>query len=143
MLAVYRFLWKSYNNQLRTLLGALKHLCLKMDLPWLCVGDFNEIVKAEEKMDGALRKEQQMVEFREALDFCSFRDLGFASFPFTWCNNQFDGVVTWIRLDKGVATTSWTQMFPSVRVHHIPGSLSDHCPLWICSDDENVCFYKK
>ena len=29
--------------------GLLKHLSLKMDIPWLCVGDFNEITKAEEK----------------------------------------------------------------------------------------------
>lgn len=32
----------------------LKHLCLQMDIHWLCVGDFNEIVKAEEKMRGAV-----------------------------------------------------------------------------------------
>ena len=48
-----------------------------------------------------------MIEFRGALDFCGFRDLGFVGAPFTWCNNQFDGVVTWIRLDRGVATASW------------------------------------
>ena len=32
----------------------LKHLSLKLNLPWLCMGDFNDIVKAEEKMGGAL-----------------------------------------------------------------------------------------
>ena len=62
---------------------------------------------------------------------------------YTWCNNQFDGIITWIRLDKGVTTSSWIQMFPSTRVHHISGSLSDPCPLWICTDDENARFYKK
>ena len=113
-----------------------------MDLPWCCVGDFNEIMKAEEKMRGADRQERQMVEFRAALDFCGFRDLGFVGSPFTWCNNQFDRVVTWIRLDRGVATPSWSQMFPLIRVYHISGSLSDHCPLWICSNDENMRFYK-
>ena len=77
----------------------LKHLCLKMDIPWLCMGDFNEIIKAEEKKGGANRRERQMREFREALDFCGFRDLGFVGNPFTWCNNQFDGEVTWTRLD--------------------------------------------
>ena len=51
--------------------------------------------------------------------------------------------ITWIRLDRGVATASWFQKFPTVRVHHIAGTLSDHCPLWICSDDENVRFYKR
>ena len=86
----------------------LKHLCLKMDLPWLCLGDFNEIVKAEEKIGGAPRRERQMTDFRAALDFCGFCDLGFVGSPFTWCNNQFDGVVTWIRLDRGVANTAWT-----------------------------------
>ena len=35
----------------------LKHLILKLNLPWLCMGDFNEIVKAEEKMGGALQRE--------------------------------------------------------------------------------------
>ena len=121
----------------------LKHLCLKMDLPWMCVGDFNEIVKAEEKMGGALRRERQMREFREVLDFCGFRDLGFVGSPFTWCNNHPDEGVTWIWLDRGVATPSWSQLFPTVRVHHIAGSLSDHCPLWLSSDDENKRFYKR
>ena len=121
----------------------LKHLSLKMDIPWFCVGDFNEIVRSEEKMGGASRRERQMVEFRSALDFCGFRDLGFVGHPFTWCNQQFDGDLTWIRLDRGVATPAWSQMFPSVRVHHLPGSLSDHCPLWISSDDENIRFYRR
>ncbi|XP_075675058.1 uncharacterized protein LOC142644299 [Castanea sativa] len=115
----------------------LKHLSLKLNLPWLYMGDFNEIVKAEEKMGGALRRESQMKDFKEALDYCGFRDLGFVGALYTWCNNQFDKTTIWIRLDRGVATSSWIQMFPSTRVHHILGSLSDHCPLWICTNDEN------
>lgn len=50
----------------------LKHLCLKLDLPWLYVGNFNEITKAEEKKGGALRLEHQVKAFRDALDFCGF-----------------------------------------------------------------------
>ena len=64
-------------------------------------------------MGGALRRERQTKDFREALNYCGFRDLGFMGAPYTWCNNQFDGIITWIRLDKGVATSSWIQMFPS------------------------------
>ena len=59
-------------------------------------GGFNEITKVEKKKRGPNKPEQQMREFREALDFCGFQDLGFLSAPFTWCNNQFDGEVTWI-----------------------------------------------
>ena len=114
-----------------------------MDLPWICTGDFNEIVRAEEKLGGAMRWERQIIDFRETLDFCRFQDLGFVGSPFTWCNNQFDGTVTWIRLDRGVATNPWIQMFPSTRVHHISSSFSDHSPLWICTDDENARFYRE
>lgn len=59
-------------------------------------------------MGGALRRERQMVDIRGALDFSGFRDLGFVGLPFTWSNNQFDGVVTWIHLDRGVATLAWS-----------------------------------
>ena len=74
---------------------------------------------------------------------CGFRDLDFVGSPFTWCNNRPEEGVTWIRLDRGVATPSWSQLFPAVRVHHIASSLSDHCPLWLSSDDENKRFYKQ
>ena len=87
------------------------------------MGDFNEIVKAEEKMSGALQREWQMKEFRDALDYWDFQDLGFVGALYTWCNNQFDRIITWIRLDRGVAISSWIQMFPSTQVHHISGSL--------------------
>ena len=46
-------------------------------MPWLCVGDFNEI--CHEKLGGRLRPLRQMKEFRDVLDECGFRDLGFAS----------------------------------------------------------------
>ena len=47
-----------------------------------------------------------MKDFREALDCCGFQDLGFMGAPYTWCNNQFDRIITWIILDRGVATSS-------------------------------------
>ena len=32
-----------------------------------------------------------MMDFREVLDFCGFKDLGYVGSPFTWCNNKFEG----------------------------------------------------
>uniref|UniRef100_A0A7N2LQP6 Endonuclease/exonuclease/phosphatase domain-containing protein n=1 Tax=Quercus lobata TaxID=97700 RepID=A0A7N2LQP6_QUELO len=46
-------------------------------LPWLCVGDFNEVTKQSEKSGGRLRPRAQMQLFREVLDECSFMDLCF------------------------------------------------------------------
>ena len=44
---------------------------------------FNEILRFEEKMDGANRRKQHMVDFRSALNFCGFHDLGFVGPPLT------------------------------------------------------------
>ena len=56
--------------------------------------------------------------FRDALDFCRLRDLGFNGFPFTWCNRRPDGQNVWIRLDREVASVEWILRFPTARIHH-------------------------
>ena len=74
-------------------------LNLRFQLPWLCAGDFNEILKSDEKVGGRLRPTQQMQEFRVVLDKCSFRDLGFVGNRFTWSKNFVGGITIWERHD--------------------------------------------
>ncbi|GLT66721.1 hypothetical protein SLA2020_390740 [Shorea laevis] len=54
----------------------LRHLQSLPPDPWLCIGDFNEIVEQTEKVGGALRPIRQMEAFRAVLDDCSLSDLG-------------------------------------------------------------------
>lgn len=54
-----------------------------MDLPWLCAGDFNEVLHATEQFGGRGRTERQMEDFREAVEECGFVDLGFIGLPYT------------------------------------------------------------
>ena len=55
----------------------LKHLKGTSTLPWLEIGDFNEIVGLLEKEGGSTRLRQQMDRFIEAINFYGFRDLGY------------------------------------------------------------------
>ena len=64
----------------------LKYLSQKSQMPWLCFGDFNEIVLVEEKLGGVQRSQNQMAAFREAIQQCRFKDLGYCGPEFTWCN---------------------------------------------------------
>ena len=64
----------------------------KTKLPWLCAGDFNEIMYGHEKKGGPPRNRKQMENFRMALADCGLRDLGFRGDKFTWRNNSFDGI---------------------------------------------------
>ncbi|KAL0292084.1 UNVERIFIED_CONTAM: hypothetical protein Scaly_2605700 [Sesamum calycinum] len=67
------------------LLCRLHHQSIR---PWLCAGDFNEILAHSEKKGGPLRAEWQIRNFRNCLAECSLHDLGFQGATFTWCNNQ-------------------------------------------------------
>ena len=58
----------------------------QLHLPWLCLGDFNEILSNSKKQGGAIRSQQQMDGFRQVVDYCAFQDLGYSGSDFTWCN---------------------------------------------------------
>ena len=100
-------------------------------LPWCCIGDFNEIVKLEEMKGRLTRPNRQMRGFRSALDDCGLVDLQFRGFPLTWCNNRDPPFTTWVRLDRAIATMQWLHRFPMALVEHIDVSKSDHKCLWL------------
>ena len=100
-------------------------------IPWLCVGDFNEITRQDEKLGGAWRYHNQMQLFRDVINKCSFMDLGFVGSKFTWARHFKDRRSIWERLDRGLANNGWFLKFPGARVHHLHCNSSDHCPLLI------------
>ena len=88
-------------------------------MPWLCAGDFNEIIRAHEKLEGRLRPSKQMGDFRDVLDECGFQDLRFSGNKFTWCNRHGEGHMVWERLDRAVGTVEWMDMFLTSKVIHL------------------------
>lgn len=48
----------------------LRDLHAQENLPWLCAGDFNEILFQHEKEGGSLKSQSQMDRFREAIVDC-------------------------------------------------------------------------
>ena len=85
------------------------------DRPWLVMGDFNEIMSSAEKQGKLLRCPAQMAEFREALNDCLLLDLGYQGYEFTWTNNRDPPKCVDERLDRGVATSQWMDLFPQSR----------------------------
>lgn len=82
----------------------LKVLRRKLSLPWLCFGDFNKIVSTREKMGGARRSQKQMEDFREAINCCRFKDLGYCGPKYTWRNMQEGVHRMHLRLNRALAT---------------------------------------
>jgi len=59
-----------------------------MSLSLVCVGDFNEILFADKKQGWLDQPERQLQGFQDTLDYYGLKDLGFAGYPFTWCNRR-------------------------------------------------------
>lgn len=109
----------------------LSYLNAQSDAPWLCAGDFNEVLDAGEQFGGLLRPERQMEGFREAVAECGFMDLGFVGLPYTWDNRQPGIRNVKVRLDRALANAAFAARFKEMKVTHLQTTESDHCGLLI------------
>lgn len=61
----------------------LRILKARHNLPWLCMGEFNEITSVNEKMGGAIRPKAQMAGFQDAILDCGFLKVPYSGSVFT------------------------------------------------------------
>jgi exonuclease III len=97
--------------------------------PWLCLGDFNEILSLDEKYGGSGRQRGLMENFQRTLDDCGLLELGYRGPKFTWNNGKEGTEFIKERLDRVVAKKGWCEAFPEVEVVIGPAICSDHSPL--------------
>lgn len=92
--------------------------------PWLCGGDFNQILYHGEKLGGPMRDQNLLDDFKSALDDCELNDLGYIGMEYTWWNGQEGDSGVHERLDRMVANKKWLDIFPLFYVYHLnKGSL--------------------
>ncbi|XP_075669777.1 uncharacterized protein LOC142639497 [Castanea sativa] len=56
------------------------------NLPWIILGDFNEVLSGEEKLGGRLVTAYRARLFKDCINECGFMDMGFSGPRFTWSN---------------------------------------------------------
>jgi hypothetical protein len=101
------------------------------DGPWLCCGDFNEVLLQDEHYGSTDRSVAQMELFRDCLDACNLVDLGYSGPKFTWSNRQDAQCNIRVRLDRGVANGAFSALFEDCNVENIITTSSDHYAIHI------------
>jgi hypothetical protein len=104
----------------------IRNLSAMVDLPWVMVGDFNEILYSHEKEGGSVRSQRCMQAFRDTLVDCNLEDMGCSGDIFTWRRGKIRE-----RLDRAVCDPRWAAMFPLVGVVNEEFGKSDHRPILI------------
>ncbi|KAL2899513.1 Ubiquitin carboxyl-terminal hydrolase 25 [Bienertia sinuspersici] len=74
--------------------------------------------------------------FRDAIDTCRLKDLGYKGSAFTWQRGKDPITLVKERLDRFLADGDWCNIFPNVEVRHYPMYKSDHALIYLNVNDE-------
>ncbi|KAH7867325.1 hypothetical protein Vadar_031984 [Vaccinium darrowii] len=118
-----KFLWES-----------LKIFSPHQSLPWLLLGDCNQVLTSEDKFGGNPVNSARANLFKDCLDTCGMLDLGFSGSRYTWSNLRTTRGLIQERLDRCWSNAAWKFQFPNTIVRHLPRTHSDHCPVLLNTD---------
>jgi hypothetical protein len=109
----------------------MKRIKASSPLPWVCIGDFNEVLHQHEHEGVVDRSLAQIAGFRDVVDVCELADLGFEGNWWTYEKRVAGGAFCKVRLDRALASAPWSEMFPGAILRHLTGAASDHCPIFL------------
>ncbi|KAK9939901.1 hypothetical protein M0R45_016581 [Rubus argutus] len=116
-------LYASPTSTVRSMLwNYLDNLMLAHPVPWLFIGDFNELYSGADKNFGTMAG--RIGGLKRWVDRNALIDLGFIGSCYTWTNNRIKE-----RLDRAFCTSDWRICFPEAFIRHLPRLKSDHCPI--------------
>ena len=104
-------------------------LASSSSLPWMCIGDFNDLLAANEKRGSIAHPNWKLVGLQRAITDCNLVDLGIDEYQFTW--ERARGTDKWVEemLDRAFASEEWIHRFKKVKVYILDSSCSDHLPI--------------
>ncbi|KAK0603296.1 hypothetical protein LWI29_003465 [Acer saccharum] len=112
------FYWEPILSLRMHLWSLLRRLGRMGNLPWIVLGDFNEILHLDEKQGGVTRSNITMSPFKEAIDDCALLDIGYVGNKYTRSNRQFKGDLIQEKLDRASCCLEWRTTFPDAIVLH-------------------------
>ncbi|XP_019188355.1 PREDICTED: uncharacterized protein LOC109182660 [Ipomoea nil] len=128
MTGYYGFAQRGRQNDSWGLIRSLSH---RSELPWVVIGDFNDLLYQYEKRGGNPHPEALLRGFGDTIDECGLAQLPMQGYPFTW--ERGEGTVDWIeeRLDKVLVTQEWREVVRDASVLNILTRRSDHSALFL------------
>jgi exonuclease III len=75
-----------------------------------------------------------MAAFKLVLEDCYLANLGYSGPWYTWSNKRIDDIVTRVRLDRAVSTSTWSEHHQGAEIVVLAVRASDHNPLLVVFD---------
>ncbi|XP_057793280.1 uncharacterized protein LOC131009894 [Salvia miltiorrhiza] len=103
-------------------------------LPWVVMGDFNDLLDPGDKRGSVPHPNWLFNGFREATLDCGITDIALNGYPFTWSRGIGTQNFVEERLDRAMATDNWKSLFPNVIFIPVTVTISDHTPILLKCD---------
>ncbi|XP_030453714.2 uncharacterized protein LOC115675253 [Syzygium oleosum] len=116
----------------------LRQVSLLDSSPWLCLGDFNEVLYDWEKVGKRSISQSRLNAFRECLDDCALMEMDCKGCAYTWANNREGENFVKEKLDRVFCNLDWRLLFPTAEAFALVAIGSDHSPLLLDSSIEVV-----
>ncbi|XP_019153870.1 PREDICTED: uncharacterized protein LOC109150416 [Ipomoea nil] len=131
MTCFYGFPQRHRRREAWQLLSGLRD---KSTLPWVALGDFNDLLYQREKRGGNPHPDSLLRGFGDTVYNCGLVQLPMRGHQFTWEKGK--GTDRWMeeRLDKVLVSTRWTTLHTEAWVENILTRKSDHSALFLNTD---------
>ncbi|CAH9096607.1 unnamed protein product [Cuscuta europaea] len=112
-------------------------------LPWMVVGDFNDIMYTGEKKGRVPPALWRIVGFREAVMDCGLRNFPFEGYQ--WTCERGRGTQAWVeeKPDGVLVKDDWLEMFEAERARSVEAPASHHLALCVKAVQAEACFGRK
>ncbi|XP_031117628.1 uncharacterized protein LOC116021122 [Ipomoea triloba] len=115
----------------------LRSLATHSNLPWVIMGDFNDLLNQADKRGRLPHPEWLITGFREAVNDCGLRELPFDGHQFTWEWSRGTANMVEEKLDRIFTIESWLSLYDGAQASSLICPYSDHLPLMLSPESLN------
>nr|KYP48705.1 Transposon TX1 uncharacterized [Cajanus cajan] len=120
----------------------LQALRNNISVPWLLLGDFNDILAPSEQRGGSFSVARASV-FAQYMDNCGLMNIPLLGRKYTWHRMHQGFASLHKQLDRALSDVHWTRAFPEAVVEVLPRAHSDHHPLILRSSGGHMVTQKR
>ncbi|KAL5172015.1 hypothetical protein HKD37_16G044853 [Glycine soja] len=115
-------------DQRRTLWTDIECIHGNQHGPWVLLGDFNNVLKAKDRVGGNLVTESEYEDLAKMMRNTGTFEKDSTGDYYTWSNKQTDGMI-YSRIDRVLGNVEWFQDNMDTMLQILPPSVSDHALL--------------
>lgn len=107
----------------------LRQLAGLNSLPWVCIGDYNDLLTSNDKRGRVEHPQWLFRGFQEAISDCRLTDIPLSGYSYMWSRGRESGNLVEQRLDRAMGNPEWHALFPRATLNNLIAPTSDHNPI--------------